>query len=87
MKRNMDVSWKMDRPYRVPLRLSDLSENGGLCKADVDFGRLLRTAGVRGTIDPHSIMLAMQNGQFGEIEQIPCRVSEMLFYQNHGEIH
>ncbi|MCK4591656.1 MAG: hypothetical protein KAT86_07865, partial [Candidatus Latescibacteria bacterium] len=87
MKRNMDVSWKMDRPYRVPLRLSDLSDDGGFCKANVDFGRLLRTTGVQGTIDPHSIMLAMQNAQSGEIEQIPCRVSEMLFYQDHGEIH
>jgi hypothetical protein len=77
----------MDRPYRVPLRLSDLSDDGGLCKADVDFGRWLRTAGVEGLIDPRSIMLAMQNAQSGEIEQIPCRVSEMLFYQDHGEIH
>jgi len=87
MKKNMDAEWKIERPYRVPLRLSSLPDDGVLCKAQVDFRRLLSTAGVRGTIDSHSIVLAVREVQSGEMEEIPCRVSEMLCYEGRGEIH
>jgi len=86
-ERSPDAEWPIDRPYRVPLRLSDLSDGGGsLRKADVDFGQLLRTTGVRGAIDPRSIVLVARDA-YGEVERIPCRVSEMLCYEDRGTIH